>query len=304
MACYHPVPAYQAGPGAKLVLHPRIGFESLYVACGSCIGCRSARATQWAHRCVHEASLFSHNCFVTLTYDDEHMPPWGWVRSDHMALFLKRLRKRASVRDSGVFVSDPCKGIRFFGSGEYGELSGRPHYHIMLFNCGFTDALPVRKKLFASATLSELWPDGDATIGTCTGASANYIAKYSLKDSGRRACDEDGVWMPPPFLRMSLKPGIGAYWLKKYASDLRHGYLVNSGRKSGVPLAYKRRLKREPVLDCDGKLVDLRADPISDEVEYASYVAAKAARGDKASPARLADAEVIHRSRALSARSL
>ncbi len=44
------------------------------VPCGQCINCRLEKARQWAVRCVHEAQLYAQNCFITLTYSDEHIP--------------------------------------------------------------------------------------------------------------------------------------------------------------------------------------------------------------------------------------
>ena len=70
-------------------------------------------------RCNHEASLYSVNSFVTLTYDDEHLPGDQCLDHRDFQLFMKRLRKR--------FPS------RFFMCGEYGGLNGRPHYHSILF---------------------------------------------------------------------------------------------------------------------------------------------------------------------------
>lgn len=102
MPCYHPLQAWR-GPrlksGKRAVVFSRgdaerslLPFE-LSLPCGQCIGCRLERSRQWAMRCVHEASLHEDNCFVTLTYDNSHLPPGGSLLLRDWQLFIKRLRK-------------------------------------------------------------------------------------------------------------------------------------------------------------------------------------------------------------------
>ena len=64
--------------------------------------------------------------FVTLTYDDDHLPEYNSLNYKHFQDFMKRLRKSHS-------------GVRFYMCGEYGEDFSRPHYHALLFNCFFSD---------------------------------------------------------------------------------------------------------------------------------------------------------------------
>ena len=84
MACYHPidcwrVPDASSKSGYRIVFGspaspPARGAEPCTIPCGKCIGCRLAHSRQWAVRCVHEASLHDRNCFLTLTFDDAHLP--------------------------------------------------------------------------------------------------------------------------------------------------------------------------------------------------------------------------------------
>ena len=48
--------------------------NAVLVPCGHCVGCRLDYSRVWAERCVHEASKYEHNYFLTLTYDDDHLP--------------------------------------------------------------------------------------------------------------------------------------------------------------------------------------------------------------------------------------
>lgn len=278
MPCYHPIPAAQDTPGSKVTLYPKdrgTGDNSvvnLKLSCGQCVGCRSARATAWARRCVHEASCHARNSFVTLTYSDEFVPFDGSLEPDVFTRFIKRLRKRVPA-------------LRYFACGEYGSLRCRPHYHALLFNCGFDDTRRVGDVLYESDLLSSVWGYGDCRIGEVTGASANYIAKYSLKSLGT---DFGGA--VPPFLRMSLKPAIGYSWLARFSSDLKNGYLVADGRKCPIPRSYMQRLVKDDA-DVSAEFARLSSD------RRALLVKSNGTVGDHNDRARLDASEVIHERR-------
>lgn len=184
-----------------------------------------------------------------------------------MVKFLKRLRKRA-----GQF--------RYFACGEYGETTGRPHYHLLLFGLDL-EGERVGKDLYRSPLLSEVWPFGDHTFGRATPAAANYIAKYNLKRVGDGAVFDitTGELKQAPFLRMSRRPGIGAGWLKRYREDLRAGYMVVDGRRVAIPRSYLRRLERD--------------DPLLLDQISGAKAAARAGVPD-VEDARLVAGEIIH----------
>lgn len=262
MPCYKPIPARQDGPGQRVILWPELHTENLALPCGKCIGCKASKATAWAHRCGHEASLWDYNTFLTLTYDERHLPEQGHLSDTDLTNFLKRLRKYAASTDTNLLQTQNSS-VRYFACGEYGRENGRPHFHVLLFNCDFSDGYKVAERgqhdLFQSDTLHTLWPDGTANYGKATRASANYIAQYTLKKQGLNRstdCDEDGVERPPPFLRMSLKPAIGSKWLEHYKGDLTHGYLLDEGHKNAIPRTYKNKLKKQ-------------GDPLIDTIELA-----------------------------------
>lgn len=107
MPCYHPLSGWysktrNASGKRSIVFNLQEAYKDkpLQVPCGRCIGCRLEKARQWAVRCMHEASLYDKNCFVTLTYDEDYCPES--LIPEHFVLFMKRLRKRYGA------------GIRFF----------------------------------------------------------------------------------------------------------------------------------------------------------------------------------------------
>lgn len=73
MACYHPLKAYKTPAG--VVFGVSRVLPELLIPCGQCLGCRMRRASDWELRCMHEASMWPQNCFITLTYSPEALPP-------------------------------------------------------------------------------------------------------------------------------------------------------------------------------------------------------------------------------------
>lgn len=262
MACYHPIPAYQDRPGAEVHLWPPVGTATTNLPCGKCIGCRTDLATDWARRAEHEASQWEHNCFVTLTYDDDHLPEHGHLRPKDLQKFIKRLRqavRRTLRRREPTILSVRPTGPRYLACGEYGENTNRPHFHLLLFNCAFSDQKAVGKDLHESATLARYWKLGGHRIGQLTGASANYVAQYSFKKlalpEGSYEEDDGNVIFIPrhdiegeiykdAFLRASTVPPIGNGWVRKYGSDLKHGFLIAHGKKQRIPRAVKKQLQK------------------------------------------------------------
>lgn len=249
MPCYHPVPFQQLTRErlnkdnrpetirGDVKINPPIGTDTGVLPCGTCLGCKAARATAWAYRCMHEASLYENNRFITLTYDNDHLPPNGWLNLRDVQLWMKRLRKAIPTK------------IRYFLTGEYGSITGRPHYHALLFNCRFPDEQPAGNMIL-SATADRLWPLGEVRTGSVTLASALYVAKYAVKGTKGHPTS-DGEAPPEPFATMSRGGrgqglgGIGSPWLKKYESDLKHGYLIHNGEKAPIPRAYRKKLSEQ-----------------------------------------------------------
>ena len=250
MPCFHPMPAVRMTDGSvKFVSRSKKGVDGcLELPCGQCIGCRLERSRQWAMRCLHEASLYDQNAFVTLTYDDSNLPRGGSLDYSDFQKFMKRLRKR---------VKSP---VRFYMGGEYGEQLARPHYHACLFGYDFPDKVFYKKtssgeRIYTSKLLEELWPFGLSSVGDVTFESAAYIARYcvqkvtgDLAEAHYRTITDDGeiIDRTPEFNHMSLKPGIGANWLKKFRSDVfPRDYVVINGVKTKPPKYYDVLFERD-----------------------------------------------------------
>lgn len=220
------------------------------VPCGQCIGCRLERSRMWAVRMAHEASMHKHNCFITLTYNDQHLPADRSLDVRVFQLFMKRLRKMYG------------EGIRFFHCGEYGSKYGRPHYHACLFNFDFPDKYLWKasegsgEPLYVSKSLQELWPFGYSSIGNVTFQSAAYVARYITKKiTGDMASahyeyidpDTGEIFQrKPEYTTMSRRPGIGSTWIQKYSSDVYRGdFVLINGRKVKPPKFYDKYFEHE-----------------------------------------------------------
>lgn len=227
--------------------------------CGQCIGCRLEYARQWAVRCVHEASLYEDNCFISLTYSPDELPDGNSLVKKHHQDFLKRLRDRYS----GYL-------IRFFHCGEYGEKFSRPHYHTLLFNFDFKDKVYWKTEngfpVYRSEELDKLWGKGMCVIGSFTFESAGYVARYCTKKVNGFYKNDYYDGRLPEYPTMSLKPGIGYNWYEKWRSDCYPSdFIVVNGVKCKPPRYYDKLLEKDdPVMF--NKVKRIRSEKFLDKV--------------------------------------
>jgi len=262
MACYYPITGWRsiektAKGKRKIVFNKTLGYSDMevQVPCGKCIGCKLERSRQWAIRCMHENTLHEKSCFVTLTYNDENLPPNGTLVLEHFQLFMKRLRKKFS----------PQK-IRFFHCGEYGAKLSRPHYHAILWGVDFSDKVlrevtDKGSKLYVSNTLNDLWENqGFTTIGEVTFESCAYVARYVTKKiNGEKAFSHysdmdlqtgELFEKKPEYITMSRRKGIGYDFYTKYYDDIYpNDICVIRGKVLRPPKAYDRYLEVEHPTD-------------------------------------------------------
>lgn len=209
-------------------------YSTFQLPCGKCIECRLDYARSWAIRCVHEAQMHEKNCFITLTYSDEHLASPRLVYSDFQN-FMKKLRK---------LQNDP---IGMFVTGEYGEKTKRPHWHAIIFNWTPLDAKHKYTshrgdRVYDSKTLTDLWGKGHAEFGSVTFESAGYCARYAAKKLVHGKDDEHEF---QPISKKSSKYAIGKKWIEKYWPDVfSHGRLVlPNGSETSIPRYYEKWFK-------------------------------------------------------------
>ncbi|AXL15032.1 replication initiator protein [Microviridae sp.] len=278
MQCTSPLTGYRAVEGGGLVYNHREGYadKPLTVRCGQCMGCRLERSRVWAIRCVHEASLYDNNIFVTFTYDDENLPYGETLIRSEMPKFIKRLRKKVP-------------NARTFYCGEYGDETVRPHYHALLFDYEPNDkeiiSMRDGKEFYRSDKLDALWGLGHCNFSDVTFQSAAYTAGYITKKITGDQSKEHYEWIDettgqivdrlPEFQGQSLKPGIGQKWALKWLHDVYpRDQIIIEGMPTRPPRYYdqlceihrpdlwaetiKRRKLKEPKWVIDEKEINSR----------------------------------------------
>ncbi len=269
MSCFHPQNAVVLGinpeTGKKalkflgddvLASHLYPGKEVIQVPCGQCIGCRIDRSRQWANRCMLELQYHDSAFFVTLTYDDFHVPKSYYADPEtgeahtsltlckrDFQLWMKRLRKK--------FSEDK---IRFFACGEYGGNTKRPHYHAIVFGLHLNDLVKYKTvkegdsyyTYYNSASIQETWPNGFVVVGQVTWESCAYVARYVTKKlSGEQAEFYQKFNLVPEFSDMSRRPGIARQYYDEHGKDIYDNAYINlstakGGRKFKPPRYFDR----------------------------------------------------------------
>lgn len=230
--CLSPyTPMYHPGSVRKV---GNSGFvERTTVPCGYCRVCVATRKSNWTGRLIAEALTSSSVAFVTLTY---RKTPEEFVYSDIQQM-LKTFRERL-YRERGT-------RLRFFCSGERGELRGRHHWHLLFFFDKPTELRRTKKR-----QLWHFWPHGWAHIQMLKHDGSDqmlrkirYTAKYCVKDAAHPDRET--------FMRCSLKPGIGGKYFAEEAVRLAglglpamggfkfRGVEYRRGPKKGKPIEFR-----------------------------------------------------------------
>lgn len=166
------------------------------VPCGKCALCRDKRVSDWKCRAMCETAVSKFiPYFVTLTYNDEHLPKTGVQKYD-VQCFLKRLRSYLS------YHGEECE-IRYFAVGEYGKQYKRPHYHLILWH------VPRKTCHDMLKLLEECWDKGYCYVKACNQYKVQYVMKYMRKEC-----------VPPPgqnqvFYLASRRKALGLQYLEE-----------------------------------------------------------------------------------------
>lgn len=215
------------------------------IPCGQCIGCRLDYSRQWANRGYLESLLHDQNYFVTLTYDNDHLPmhdskttkegkiyvwqdDWtGTLRKRDLQLFFKRLRKRIPK-----FLYMAC--------GEYGGQNGRPHYHVILFGAElptetFYNARLINNEFYyQNDIIEECWTEetgsgngtgrslGFSNISNASWNTIAYTARYVVKKQMGMYADDEmcKLGRDREFIVTSRNPAIGKEYFNLHHMEI------------------------------------------------------------------------------------
>lgn len=196
--CLHP----------KRIVNPYT-HEKLVVPCGHCRACALKRNQHLAFLCDLEAQSHKYCVFITLTYANRYIPraqlvdslttPFSYdlvsedgeifgdsnmnseqvekllqkmhlfgavpyLRKSDLQKFLKRFRYYAKKITK--------ERVRYFGCGEYGPTTFRPHYHLLLYFSS-EELLQACYEI-----VSTCWPFGRIDCQLSRGSVSSYVAGY------------------------------------------------------------------------------------------------------------------------------
>lgn len=179
------------------------------------------------------------NSFITLTYSDEALPPYGGLRYEDLVRFHKRLRKRYGT-------------LRHFSVGEYGDKSFRPHYHACIFGHAFTRNRVILREtptlLWTCPELEQAWGHGNVSVGALNFQTARYTASYITKklrskQTYVRLDVLTGELIPLEQPKSIKSDNLGKTWWKENGHFVSaHDYVVINGQKQKPPKAYDKWL--------------------------------------------------------------
>lgn len=197
-------------------------FSYREIPCRTCYNCRKSHALKWSERVVAEMAYHDSAYFLTLTYNNKHLPRTEdgkmTINSSDLQKFWKRLRKSQKNK------------IKYFACSEYGS-GFRPHYHAIVFGLELDDLelyshdYEADTDLFISNYINDIWSvDGEAigfaTVGEANIATARYVAGYVDK---------------------KLKSNRSNYWYKQFGIEPEKLFISN-----GIGLqAYEDKIKED-----------------------------------------------------------
>lgn len=242
-------------------------YKKTVISCRKCIGCRLDYSRDWANRGYLESKKSKNNYFVTLTYDDEHLPMDEEITTSKGITYTRTDDWKGNLRPSDLtkFIHDIRQyyyrergktGIKYLACGEYGTKNQRPHYHIIFFDCPFESKdfynarLIEHEYYWQNKIIEKYWTKGISNVSEASWNTIAYVARYVTKKAyGDQAEDERAAkGQIAEFIRVSK--GIGKdYWDKNKEKILQTDSITIKNGK-GVhqckpPKYFTRLLKKE-----------------------------------------------------------
>lgn len=244
----------------------------IVVPCNKCLACKMRKSAEWAARAAQEAEYYpdGERWFITFTYDEDNLPryyealgeiitggnPIGGTptlyHKDMQNLF-KRIRD--AERKKAKREGREERKIKFLMSGEYGDQTGRPHYHAIIFGLKIDDLTPTKTDRgvihYKSNWLQAKWGKGIVDIEEYSLTNAQYVAQYTVKKAygfqAQQKYKELGIRAP----YLVVSNGFSERWVTEHEAEILAGrgesYLpTKSGTRIAPPSAYaQRKLRRK-----------------------------------------------------------
>ena len=226
------------------------GYNKVYkVPCNSCDECLLQRAKRKAAQLMiedYDRKDPEGSWFITLTYDDNHMP-YNEVWKDGKLISVEESLppKNPYIYD---FKKDRSKCIKpfidnlsyhakteygdekimWFYCGEYGSQTMRPHFHMICFglHIPITELKFYQQRdgytLYEWTKGAEIWKNGFVTVGNFTPETAAYVAGYVLKKQSTKVKNwyytQQGKL--PEYTGQSRYPAIGSHYYETHKKQI------------------------------------------------------------------------------------
>lgn len=256
MACLYPtkIPIKSDKPESRYSYVGRKTLQSygFYVSCGHCVNCLEQKVRQWTYRLMAQAhtSNYEKMAFVTLTYDDEHLPENGSCCIADVQKFIKRIRRYYDYHGGKKL------DLKYYGCTEYGGELGRPHAHLLLLGIDYNDLLPIKSTVVSHNTKncnSPFWKNGLLNYGTDVSLADSrlirYVTKYIDKldsDNLYKFCDIMEIERP----KMYKSLGIGADYINNFCDSTGEMPRLG-GLKVNLPYYWRKKLKVDGMYNWD-----------------------------------------------------
>lgn len=235
--------------------------DAQLLPCGHCPACKLATSQSWANRMELELPYHDNAWFLTLTYDDDHIPyraTWDnltgevvtenySLRKEDVQLFWKRLRRYIEYHK----LSD--KKIIYYQAGEYGGTTHRPHYHAIVYDLPIKKSdLKVYKKLrgnvyYNCKWLEDLWGKGYVVIAPAEWKAMAYTARYTTKKIYGKESKEyyEGMGIIPEYCVMSK--GIGEQYYYDHVNEIypKDSIQLKNGKVCKPPRYFDKLFDRD-----------------------------------------------------------
>lgn len=256
MQCCNPKILPVVGPDKSIITYQ-------FIPCGKCYACQCAARGQMVVRMREEIKdRYNKSAyFITLTYSDRNLPvcidnwpsvsnyyhlmPMAYRKYDysilvpeHLSNFMSDLSREFRLKycnsyldkHHNVIDTEPNTHIRYYATGEYGDISHRAHFHAcILFPRDIHHEDCVR-------LVRSVWQNGCTniqpidTVGAC-----NYVAKHQVKECEGSKFQQ---LVSPIFARYSVYEG-GLGRIMKNDNEMKQRYLDSLRTRDKLNLYYK-----------------------------------------------------------------
>lgn len=269
--------------------------------CGHCAACKLTASSSWANRMEMELPYHKNAWFLTLTYDDEHVPwsynnglginKWtGEVEIENLTLnykdmqdFWKRLRRYREYHniDDGQLM--------YFQAGEYGGKTHRPHYHAIVYDLNIKkeDLKEYKRKngivYYNCDWITKIWGNGHVVITEASWKAFAYTARYTTKkvygSESKKYYSDMGIL--PEKCMMSKKPAIGMKYYEEHKNEIykKDSIQLKNGRSCKPPRYFDKLFDLEH--SQSGPLSKAESEEIEETTEKAESEELKAIKCER-----------------------